>query len=97
MHCHIAFHASEGLALQIMERQHDAFQLWNGTAQDKASVEARRVCGEWDKFQNDCTRHWPGKLPGFGCYPACSGKPDINPETNKTYACPNLLYDDSGI
>lgn len=28
MHCHIAFHASFGLALQIMERREDAAALW---------------------------------------------------------------------
>jgi FtsP/CotA-like multicopper oxidase with cupredoxin domain len=31
MHCHIARHASEGLALQILERQRDADKLFPGT------------------------------------------------------------------
>lgn len=95
MHCHIAFHASEGLALQIMERQDEAFRIWNNTNSDPASVEARRVCGNWDEFRNDCTQHWPGNLTDWNCFPACNGF------RNKTqadkYSCKNLLYDDSGI
>ena len=90
MHCHIAFHASEGLALQVMERQHDALSLWRGN--DSASKEARRVCGNWKAWQSDCTQHWPGYNADFNCYPACN-----NDTLQAWKGCPNLLYDDSGI
>ena len=47
MHCHIANHASEGLALQIMEDREKARQIWptnNSTALDNAA----KLCKEWD-------------------------------------------------
>jgi hypothetical protein len=55
MHCHIARHVSEGLALQIMERQADtAAMLPPGSPE---MVEAERVCAAW--------REWEGKQAGF--------------------------------
>jgi hypothetical protein len=51
MHCHIARHASEGLALQIMERQSDADKLF--PAKSPNMVEANRVCEEWRAWQNN--------------------------------------------
>lgn len=57
MHCHIAFHASEGLALQILERQADANAIWphgNSAALD----EAARVCANWNAFEGNCSRWW---------------------------------------
>ena len=50
MHCHIARHASEGLALQILERQSDANKLFPRNSPNM--VEARRVCAEWKKWQD---------------------------------------------
>lgn len=49
MHCHIARHASEGLALQIMERQSDAAKLFRRNSPDMN--EAARVCEAWKKHQ----------------------------------------------
>lgn len=42
MHCHIAWHASSGLALQILERQQDI----KPTVGSLAQVES--VCDGWD-------------------------------------------------
>src|SRR2546421_12819328 len=49
MHCHIAFHASIGLALQILERQADANVIWPPLA-SHALTEARRVCANWNSW-----------------------------------------------
>ncbi|KAH6884120.1 multicopper oxidase-domain-containing protein [Thelonectria olida] len=51
MHCHIARHASEGLALQIMERQSDANKLF--PANSPNMIEANRVCDEWRTWQHN--------------------------------------------
>jgi hypothetical protein len=50
MHCHIARHASEGLALQILERQSDAAKLFPSNSPNM--IEASHVCAEWKKWQN---------------------------------------------
>ncbi|KAL8790997.1 MAG: hypothetical protein Q9195_006071 [Heterodermia aff. obscurata] len=42
MHCHIAFHASFGLALQFLERQSDAADLWPSHEKSHAIAEAQR-------------------------------------------------------
>ena len=46
VHCHIAFHISMGLGMQILENQAGAFGIWpdNGNA----IVEAKRVCKNWE-------------------------------------------------
>ena len=45
MHCYIAFHASNGLALQILERLPDAQQVY---ATSKPSMQkVRQVCEQW--------------------------------------------------
>ncbi|KAF4983400.1 hypothetical protein FZEAL_1129 [Fusarium zealandicum] len=49
MHCHIARHASEGLALQIMERQSDANMLFPQSSPNM--IEANHVCDTWKKWQ----------------------------------------------
>lgn len=56
MHCHIAWHASAGLALQILEHQNafkaalenSPFDVW----------EMERVCHNWDRWYKDPTNHW---------------------------------------
>ena len=48
LHCHIAGHISEGLGMNIMERQADAFKIWPNDS--PAIVEARRVCAKWDTW-----------------------------------------------
>lgn len=51
MHCHIARHASEGLALQILERQSDAHKLF--PKKSPHMIEADRVCRVWKKWQKN--------------------------------------------
>ena len=51
VHCHIAFHISEGLGMQIMERQSDANAIWP-KGNSKALTEAERVCKNWSKWYN---------------------------------------------
>ena len=46
LHCHIAWHASSGLALQIMERELDI----HDTITPARMGETKRVCGEWNKW-----------------------------------------------
>ena len=57
MHCHIAFHASFGLALQIMERQAAANTKWP-KPNDTAIIEAEKTCKEWKEWQSDCVNNW---------------------------------------
>jgi hypothetical protein len=59
MHCHIATHASAGLALQILERQADAAKIWP-TATSPAIQEAKRVCKNWDAWFANCKNQWNG-------------------------------------
>ncbi|KAJ4192983.1 hypothetical protein NW767_010513 [Fusarium falciforme] len=51
MHCHIARHASEGLALQILERQSDANKLFPSNSPNM--IEANRVCDDWKKWHEE--------------------------------------------
>lgn len=51
MHCHIARHAGEGLALQILERQSDADRLL--PLDSPRMLEAQRVCVNWKDWQRD--------------------------------------------
>ncbi|ROV87902.1 hypothetical protein VMCG_10276 [Cytospora schulzeri] len=59
MHCHIAFHASEGLALQILERQPDANRLFNSPS-SPITKEVERVCDNWNQWYGDCKNWWSG-------------------------------------
>ncbi|CAJ2512223.1 Uu.00g052380.m01.CDS01 [Anthostomella pinea] len=83
MHCHIARHASEGLGLQILERQADADALWPQDSSPQVA-EARRVCRNWDAWHDDCANWWPGVDPITGQNPSCG-----NPA--------HVFQDDSGI
>ena len=47
MHCHIAYHASFGLALQILERQKAAAEIWPSLAKSHALQTAQRGCNNW--------------------------------------------------
>lgn len=51
LHCHIAWHASSGLALQIMEREKDI----NETITPERMSETKRVCGGWNKWVSNKT------------------------------------------
>ncbi|KAF4341171.1 laccase-like multicopper oxidase [Fusarium beomiforme] len=50
MHCHIARHASEGLAMQVLERQSDANRLFPVGSPNMN--EAERVCRDWKTWQD---------------------------------------------
>ena len=54
VHCHIAFHISEGRGLQIMERQDDAKKLWPD-GNSEALTEAARVCQKWETWHGNKT------------------------------------------
>ena len=89
MHCHIADHASFGLAAQILERQGEAATIW--PSHSEAMVETRRVCERWKNWAKDCRNWWP-QDNGTGIFPACKDENAHNP--------PNIFYpfdDDSGI
>lgn len=60
VHCHIAFHISEGLGMQIMERQGAADEIWphTGTSEGAEAVrEAERVCKNWKDWY-DTSSNW---------------------------------------
>lgn len=48
MHCHIAWHASQSLALQFVERESEI-----GTLIEPMVAEFERVCDEWDQYHKD--------------------------------------------
>ncbi|MCJ1267361.1 hypothetical protein MMC22_007246 [Lobaria immixta] len=56
MHCHIAWHASSGLALQILERQETARRQLTPAR----LKETKRVCDNWHTWFADEKNHWPG-------------------------------------
>jgi len=48
LHCHIAKHASAGLALQILERQSEALDMWGpGSEVFNDTVE---LCNSWNAW-----------------------------------------------
>lgn len=51
LHCHIAWHASSGLALQILERQKEIVSSIGDLA------ETQRVCQKWNEWY-DNKRNW---------------------------------------
>jgi hypothetical protein len=53
MHCHIAFHASGGLALQIMERQSDANNMWPWGS--KPIKVAQDLCDKWHEWVKEAS------------------------------------------
>ena len=63
MHCHIARHASGGLAIQILERQADAAKLV--PANGAAMKEVNRVCKNWKQWQGNCANWWRGCDPHY--------------------------------
>ena len=63
VHCHIARHAAEGLALQILERQKDADDIWPWATSDAIAV-ARETCDKWSDWHAKCENWWPGGAKG---------------------------------
>lgn len=60
MHYHIADHASAGLALQILERQQSAIDIWPSLESSHALQVAQDGCNNWNKWWGDCNNWWPG-------------------------------------
>lgn len=85
MHCHIAYHASFGLAMQILERQADANKIWPH-GKSNALKEAGRVCQNWNTWYGDCNNWWPGINQTTGKNPSCHGTEPLH-----------VFQDDSGI
>ena len=53
VHCHIAFHISKGLGMQILEDQEAAAKIWP-TGNSPALTAAHRVCDNWGAW---CSNH----------------------------------------
>lgn len=60
MHCHIAKHASEGLALQIMEDRELANEFWPNSGSEALAI-AKELCGNWTNWMGNCSNQWNGK------------------------------------
>ncbi|EGD93868.1 multicopper oxidase [Trichophyton tonsurans CBS 112818] len=60
MHCHIAWHASAGLALQILEDKNDVVKYLKSHPEDVK--EMRRVCDNWDKWYGNAENHYPAEF-----------------------------------
>jgi hypothetical protein len=76
LHCHIADHASFGLALQILERQSAAREIWPSLNASNALRTANNLCHNWTKWWGDCNNWWPGD--GKGCL---IGEADFSPDS----------------
>lgn len=92
MHCHIAFHASAGLALQIMERQADANNRWP-PGNSPALAAAQHTCAKWNDWAYDCKNYWPGPKTVEFVKDGKKKKKIVYP------ACDNatILQNDSGV
>ncbi|KAJ9613018.1 hypothetical protein H2200_002959 [Cladophialophora chaetospira] len=58
VHCHIAYHASMGLGMQILERQQDAATIWPSLNTSLALRNAQNGCDRWNKWWGDCSNWW---------------------------------------
>lgn len=68
VHCHIATHAGMGLAMQIMERQTDAINIWPNIKTSHALNVTTAGCKKWNKWWSNCTNWWsPDGKPGGAC------------------------------
>jgi hypothetical protein len=68
VHCHIARHAGEGLAMQIMERQKSAAAIWPSDGTSHAINVTKDGCRKWNEWWNNCTNWWsPDGKPGSSC------------------------------
>lgn len=56
LHCHIAWHASSGLAIQVLERQEDALKLLESSPHRLEEVQ--RTCKNWRKWFSDPHNFW---------------------------------------
>ena len=60
MHCHIADHAALGLAMQIVERQGDASDIWPSVQTSPVLETVDTGCKKWNQWWEDCHNWWPG-------------------------------------
>lgn len=58
-HCHIPWHASSGLALQILERQEDLKAMMT----EERLAETVRGCAKWDEWVSKPENHYNPKGP----------------------------------
>lgn len=61
LHCHIAMHASSGLAMQILERQEDAA----GILTPERLKPVRDGCQKWDKWSSNPNNLWAKNITIF--------------------------------
>jgi hypothetical protein len=52
-HCHIAFHASSGLAMQIVENKHKIPAIME---KDRDVIEG--ACRKWREWHGNANNHW---------------------------------------
>lgn len=64
VHCHIAFHAAFGLAIQILERQQAAASNWPSLSTSHALATAQSTCNNWNKWWGEL-KFSPGVLQVF--------------------------------
>ncbi|KAM0364816.1 hypothetical protein ACHAPK_010208 [Fusarium culmorum] len=57
-HCHIAWHASSGLAIQILEQQERLKWMMN----NDRMKEVERVCARWNDWYGNKTNHWNAEV-----------------------------------
>lgn len=76
MHCHIATHVSGGLALQIMERQKDAADIWPSLQKSQALQRATAGCEKWNEWWGDCKNWWHK-----GDYSCKGGEQQFSPDS----------------
>ena len=55
MHCHIAWHASSGLGLQILENKHKI------KIEDRYLKQMNETCAQWDMWWGDERNHWDNR------------------------------------
>ena len=60
MHCHIARHASEGLALRVVGGRGLADGIWPKGDSEALAI-AEELCGNWTNWMGDCNNQWNGK------------------------------------
>ena len=58
-HCHIPWHASNGLAVQILERQSDFATMMT----DERLNRTRQICGNWTDWYNNPANRWDPDAP----------------------------------
>ena len=56
LHCHIAWHASSGLAIQVLERQNTILERL--AKNPERLVEIDRTCTNWKKWFSNSTNYW---------------------------------------